>query len=144
VAAQAVGPSGRVVGVDLQPLQPPIEIENTIAFIGDFTQADVLERILAEIGGPADVLLSDAAPKLSGVRATDRAREEALLEAVEASVPRLLRRGGTLVAKLLDCPEAEAIAARLRERFASARTVRLRATRQGSTERYLLGRDFRA
>ena len=114
-----------------------------IAFIGDFTQASVLERILSELGGPADVLLSDAAPKLSGVRATDRAREEALLEAVETAVPRLLRPGGTLVAKLLDCPEADAIAARLRKRFGSARTIRLRATRQGSAERYLLGRDFR-
>ena len=143
MAAAAVGASGRVVGVDLAPIDTPLGIENAIAFIGDFTQDAVLERILLELGGPADVLLSDAAPKLSGVRATDRAREEALLEAVEASVPRLLRSGGTLVAKLLDCPEAEAIAARLGKRFGSARTVRLRATRQGSAERYLLARDFR-
>ena len=138
-----MGSSGRVVGVDLAPIEPPIGIENVIAFIGDLSQPPVIERILAELGGQADVLLSDAAPKLTGVRATDRAREEALLEALEASVLKLLRPGGALVAKLLDCPEADAVAARLRKRFASARTLRLRATRQGSTERYLLARGFR-
>ena len=52
------------------------------------------------------MLLSDAAPKLTGVRATDRAREEALLEAIEAAIPRLLAPGGSLLVKLLDCPEA--------------------------------------
>jgi 23S rRNA (uridine2552-2'-O)-methyltransferase len=143
VAARAVGPEGRVVGVDLAALEPPLDIANVFAIQGDFTEAPVLERILAELGGPADVLLSDAAPKLTGVRATDRAREEGLLEAIEAAVPRLLAPGGSLLVKLLDCPEAAGFAKRVRKRFASAREIRPAASRQGSSERYLLARGHR-
>ena len=67
----------------------------------------VLARLKEALGGrPADVLLSDAAPKLTGVRATDRAREEALLESIEALIPQLLQPGGALCLKLLEGPEA--------------------------------------
>lgn len=138
-----MGPTGRVVGVDLAAIEPPLENANTVSILGDITEVSVAQRVLDELGGSADVLLSDAAPKLTGVRATDRAREEALLEAVEALIPPLLRPGGALVLKLLDSPEVDAAVARLRRRFGSAKTVRLRATRQGSSERYLLARDLR-
>jgi 23S rRNA (uridine2552-2'-O)-methyltransferase len=141
VAAEAVGPEGRVVGVDLAELEP-LPNENVVAFSADLTEPHVAERILASLGGPAAVVLCDAAPKLTGVRATDRAREEALLEAVEALLPALLAPGGALVVKLLESPEAQAVSSRLGRRFASARSVRLRATRQGSTEKYLVARGF--
>ena len=143
VAAEAVGPEGRVVGVDLAPLEPPLEFANVFALSGDLTEAPVLEEVLAKLGGPADVLLSDAAPKLTGVRATDRAREEALLAAVEAAVPRLLAPGGALLVKLLDCPEAAGFVKRMRSRFDSAREIRPAASRHGSSERYLLARGYR-
>ena len=142
VAAAAVGAAGRVVGVDLDAIEPPLDLENVVAIRADLTEPSVAERILAELGGPADALLSDAAPKLTGVRATDRAREEALLEAIERLAARLLRPGGTLVAKLLDAPESQAFVQRLRPRFASARVTKVRATRQGSSEKYLIARDF--
>lgn len=143
IAAEAVGPTGRVVGIDVAAMDP-LPYENSIAIQGDLSEAGVAERILAALGGPADVLLSDAAPKLTGVRATDRAREEALLEAIEALVPQLLRAGGVLVAKLLDAPESQAFVARLRKRFESARVTKSRATRKGSSEKYLIARGFLA
>jgi 23S rRNA (uridine2552-2'-O)-methyltransferase len=142
VASAAVGPGGRVVGVDLGETDP-LPNENSVAFCGDFSQPAVLERILAELGRMADVVLSDAAPKLTGIRATDRAREEALLEALEAALPKLLRSGGTLVAKIFDAPEAEAVVARLRGRFASVRRTKSEATRKGSSEKYLIAKNFR-
>lgn len=141
VAAEAVGPAGRVVGVDVAEMEP-LPYENSVAIQGDLSEAAVVQRILDTLGGPADVLLSDAAPKLTGVRATDRAREEALLEAIEALVPQLLRLGGTLVAKLLDAPESQAFVARLRKRFESARITKSQATRKGSSEKYLIARSF--
>lgn len=144
VAAQAVGPRGRVVGVDLAPIEPPLTDANVIALIGDLSEPIVAARILEVLGGPADAVLSDAAPKLTGVRATDRAREEALLEALEALVPKLLRPGGSLVVKLLESPEAQAVAVRLGKRFRSAKNVRPKATREGSSEKYLLAREFLA
>jgi 23S rRNA (uridine2552-2'-O)-methyltransferase len=142
VAAERVGARGRVVGVDVAETEP-LSNSNSFAFQGDFGEVPVLERILAELGGPADVVLSDAAPKLSGVRATDRAREEALLEAVEAAVELLLRPGGTLVVKLFDGPEAEAAVARLRGRFEVVKRTKSQATRKGSSEKYLIARGFR-
>jgi 23S rRNA (uridine2552-2'-O)-methyltransferase len=142
VAAEAVGPSGRVVGIDLDPIEPALPNENVVAFQGDVSEAHVETRLLAELGGPADVVLCDAAPKLTGVRAADRAHEEALLESVGALVPRLLRAGGTFVAKLLDAPEARDFVTALRSRFASTRVTKVKATRQGSSEKYLIAKDF--
>lgn len=144
VAAGLVGPSGRVVGIDVAEIAPFPELANAIAIQGDLTQPGVASRLLDALGRPADVVLSDAAPKLTGVRATDRAREEALLEAIEALVPALLRPGGSLVLKLLEGPEAQQVADRLGRRFAARKATRLRATRQGSSEKYLIARDFRA
>src|SRR5690606_21359424 len=79
VAAGLVGPGGRVVGIDVAEIAPFPELANAIAIQGDLTQPGVASRLLDALGRPADVVLSDAAPKLTGVRATDRAREEALL-----------------------------------------------------------------
>jgi 23S rRNA (uridine2552-2'-O)-methyltransferase len=139
VAAERVGASGRVVGVDLAPIDP-LGIENVFAIQGDFTEPPVLQAVLDALGGPADIVLSDAAPKLTGLRDVDRAREESLLEAVAAALPTLLRPGGGLLCKLLDSPEADAIGRRVGQSFREARTLRPEATRKGSAERYLLAR----
>jgi 23S rRNA (uridine2552-2'-O)-methyltransferase len=143
VAAAEVGPRGQVVGVDLQAMDPPLNIANTIALCGDLGDPALRDEVLAALGGaPADVVLSDAAPKLTGVRPTDRAREEALLLAIEAVLPAVLRPGGTLLLKVLDGPEAQAAVERIRTRFATARTLKPRASRRGTSERYLLARRF--
>jgi 23S rRNA (uridine2552-2'-O)-methyltransferase len=124
-------------------IDPPLELENVFAVEGDLSNPSVFPSLLEYLGGRADVLLCDAAPKLSGVRATDRAREEALLEAVEAAIAELLRPGGMALVKLLDCPEAQAFEARIRHSFSKARRVRPGASRKGSSETYLLARDYR-
>jgi 23S rRNA (uridine2552-2'-O)-methyltransferase len=143
IAAREIGPKGRAVGVDLAAIDPPLRNENVIALVGDLSDPAISQEILGRLEGPADVVLCDAAPKLTGVRATDRAREEALLEALEARIPELLRPGGSALVKLLDCPEADQFRSRLARRFAAGRVLRPKATRKGSAERYLLLRDFR-
>ncbi len=145
VASARVGPKGRVVGVDLAAIDPPLDdLANVFAIQGDLEDAAVLGQIADQLGGAADVVLSDAAPKLTGIRDADRAREEALLEAVEAALPALLAPGGTLLVKLLECPEAAAFQKRTRSLFASAKGVKPKASRKGTTERYLLAKGFRA
>jgi 23S rRNA (uridine2552-2'-O)-methyltransferase len=143
VASQAVGPSGRVVGVDLAPVEPSLENANVVTICADLADPATGSRLREALGGAADVLLSDAAPKLTGIRVTDRVREEAVLEAVEALLPQLLRAGGDLLLKVLEGPEAQAVERRIRRSFEQARTVRPAATRRGSAERYLLGRGHR-
>jgi 23S rRNA (uridine2552-2'-O)-methyltransferase len=142
VAAEAVGREGRVVGVDIAAIDPPLENANVVTIQGDITEASVLEEISAALGGLADVCLSDAAPKLTGIRAVDRAKEEGLLESIEARIPELLRSGGSLLLKILECPEAGAIDRRIRSHFAKAKTVKAAASRKGTTERYLLATGY--
>jgi 23S rRNA (uridine2552-2'-O)-methyltransferase len=144
VAAKIVSPGGRVVGVDLAAIEPPLGLENAVALQGDLADPATCERVLAELGGrPADVLLSDAAPKLTGIRDADRAREEALLQAIEALIPKLLRPDGAMILKLLEGPEAQVIERRLRARFASASSTRPDSSRKGTSERYLVAKGFR-
>jgi len=144
VAAGLVGTQGRVVGVDLAEVDPPIEAPQVTALVGDLEDPGICERVREALGAErADVLLSDAAPKLTGVRETDRANEERLLEAIEALVPRLLEPGGDLLIKILEGPEAQQIDRRIRTLFERAKTVKLQSTRKGSTERYLVARGYR-
>ena len=142
VAAQIVGSRGLVVGVDLTAIEPALKNENVIAYCGDVSDREIVARVLVDLGGPADVLLCDAAPKLTGVRATDRAREEALLESVEALIPELIKRDGDLLLKILEGPEATRVDRRIRLMFSRAKTLKPASSRKGSSERYLLARGF--
>jgi 23S rRNA (uridine2552-2'-O)-methyltransferase len=143
VASERVGSEGRVVGVDLAAIEPPLALANVFALSGDLSEASVIAELALLAGGRCEVVLSDAAPKLTGIRATDRAREEALLEAIAAAYPRLIAPGGTLLVKLLECPEAHAFELGVRKQFQSSRVVKPKASRKGTTERYLLARGYR-
>jgi len=143
VAAGWVGPEGRVVGVDRAEVEPPIPLPQVAALVGDLEDADIADRLREELGADrADVVLSDAAPKLTGVRETDRANEERLLEAIEALLPGLLKGGGSLLIKILEGPEAQVVDRRIRESFDQTRTLKLQSTRKGSSERYLVARGY--
>lgn len=142
LAARSVGPGGRVVGIDLAELDAPFSEPHVEALVGDLEAADTGRRLVDALGGQADVVLSDAAPKLTGVRERDRAMEERLLDAIEGLLPGLLRDGGDLLIKILDGPEAQQAVKRLRERFAQAKTVKCKSTRKGSSEKYLHARGF--
>lgn len=144
MAAGLVGPDGRVVGIDLAAIDPPLELANVVAIHGDLSDPGVLAAVREALGAEhADVLLSDAAPKLTGVRDTDRAREEALLESIEGLIPALLGPGGSLVLKLLEGPEAQQIEKRIRTRFESAKRTRPEASRKGTSEQYLVAKGYR-
>lgn len=138
-----MGPTGRVVGIDQAAIDPPLELPQVTCLVGDLSEPSAAEVLREALGGPADVLLSDAAPKTTGIKATDRAREEALLEAIAALVPGLLSPGGDLLMKLLDCPEAQRITGELRPQFERAGGIGVKASRKGSKERYFLARGYR-
>lgn len=143
MAAGLVGPRGRVVGVDRAKVDPEIPLSQVTALVGDLEAADIVDRLRECLGSDrADVVLSDAAPKLTGIRETDRANEERLLEAIEALLPQLLGVGGSLLIKILESPEAQLIDRRMRASFDRAKTLKLRSTRKGSSERYLIARGY--
>jgi len=144
IAGALVGPRGRVVGVDRALVDPVIPLAQVSAIVGDLEAPEIADALRESLGAErADVVLSDAAPKLTGVRETDRANEERLLEAIEGLLPQLLTVGGSLLIKILEGPEAQTIDRRMRKSFERAKTLKLQSTRKGSSERYLIARGYR-
>ena len=141
VALDRVGPSGRVVAVDLVPIDAfagrPMDV-----VAGDIRDPDVLATVRARLGGPADVVLSDAAPKLSGVRAADEARCAELIAAVFQALDMLLKPGGRALVKIFMDSRHQETLARARKAFRHVKTTRAEASRRGSAELYVLGENF--
>lgn len=137
-AAERVGPQGRVVGVDLQALA--LELPAQVRVI----QGDVFElepQALQADGAPFDLVLSDMAPRTTGIRQADAARSAHLvLRALELAGP-LLRPGGTLLVKVFQGAELPALRAALRQVFARVSIAKPRASRSESVEVYLLGEE---
>jgi 23S rRNA (uridine2552-2'-O)-methyltransferase len=136
--AQRIGPSGRVRGVDLTPLEialPP----NAQSMAGDvFTPTSEIDAFLKDLA-PYDVVLSDMAPNTSGNRLTDQVRSAELVAGALDLAGRLLARGGTWVAKIFMSDEVPALRARVRAMFESERIIRPEGTRAHSTEVFLVG-----
>jgi 23S rRNA (uridine2552-2'-O)-methyltransferase len=142
VAAKLVGSGGRVVGVDLVPVQP-IGDPVVTCLTGDVRDPSVREEIARLSDGKVDVVVSDMAPKLTGIRATDAMRALELTElACEVAVC-LLRPKGRFLVKVFASPEADALVGTLRNSFATVKRTRPEASRSGSAELYVVALDFR-
>lgn len=142
VAAERVGPTGRVIGLDLNRVDP-LGLANAVAIIGDVHDVAVRDEVRQSLGRAADLVLADLAPKLGGIAATDSARHAALVECGVAAASEWLTSDGGLLIKLFMNEEQPALMARLRAAF---RTVKLRrppATRRGSSELYAYARGLR-
>ncbi len=135
VLAERVGPGGRVVGVDLQATEPLPDPVRILQF--DFTESGAAERIAEALDGRrAELLLCDAAPKLTGVRDVDRAVLEELWEAALHIAEECLDAAGGLVIKGFPGAPADAFRKRLRARFGRVSEVRPEAKRATSKEFY--------
>ena len=141
VAAEIVGPSGRIVGVDAAAIEP-LPVSHVTVLRDDVTDPACGSRLLAVLERNADIVLSDLAPKLTGIGPRDAAQSERLAEATRRITSEVLRPGGTLVTKTLGGPEGEAARAELRKTFGNVRQLGLASTRKGSSELYLVATDF--
>lgn len=142
VAAQLTGRSGFVLGIDLVAIEPLAETWVT-CLRGDVRQAAVQEDILRLCGGRVGVLLSDMAPKLTGVRASDEARMEELVESTLVVARRILKPGGRLLMKVFAGPDTRPILTALRAIFREVKMTRPESSRSGSAEMYVVGLGFR-
>jgi 23S rRNA (uridine2552-2'-O)-methyltransferase len=137
-AVKAVGPHGKVVGVDRLPLPAPVAGAHVI--LADiYTLSD--EELLCGLAA-YDVVLSDMAPDTTGIRATDQARSANLVEEALARSERLLAPLGAFVAKVFQSPEVERLRKRMGQRFKEVKLLKPEASRQQSTELYLVGKNF--
>jgi len=138
VAAEKVGPGGRVIALDVLEMAPV----TGVTFIqGDFTTEPTLAALERELGGVAvDVVLSDMAPNVSGIAATDQARSLALCELAVAFALEHLKSGGALLMKCFQGAGFPELLAQMRREFATVASRKPDASRDRSSEMYLLAR----
>jgi 23S rRNA (uridine2552-2'-O)-methyltransferase len=141
ILARATGPSGLVAGVDLEESKPPAA--NVLTIAGDIREAVTVRSVIEKLGGPADLVTSDLAPKLSGIAERDDSRMRELIESAIWFAERTLKQDGAMVAKLFMGREFEAILDEFRGRFRNVEVTRTKATRPGSSELYIIARGFR-
>jgi len=145
ILVQAVGADGRVVGrvvgVDLAPVKNPPA--GAITIVGDILDASVAARVASELGGRANLVTSDLAPKLTGISARDEARSRELIDAALSFAIAILAPGGAMVAKLFMGAEFKQVVDTFKRHFVNVDVTRTKASRPGSSELYIVARDFR-
>ena len=141
VACERVGPRGRVVALDKEPMAPIPGVEFVA---GDFLDAAVLDRLLNVLGGREPrVVISDMAPNLSGMNAMDQPRALWLAECVLDLCRRVLAPGGDLLVKVFQGEGFDDFVASVRHSFAKLYVRKPSASRGRSREVYLLARSYR-
>ena len=141
-AAQKLGARGKVVAVDLLAMEALTGVHCIEADAGDpQVRTDLAELLGADRGG-ADLVMSDMAPNLSGVRVRDEAQGEYLGEVVVDVVDEVLKPGGSVVAKAFHGRGFETLRQALRERFSKVAVRKPSASRSRSAEIYLVGKGY--
>ena len=133
-------PVGRVVGVDLQVVDP---IPGAEIHQLDFLDDGADDQVKAWLGGPADVVMSDMAASSSGHKGTDHLRIVALVEAAAQLAFDVLEPGGTFVAKVLAGGAEAEMQAMLKRNFDKVANVKPPASRSDSSEKFVVATGFR-
>jgi 23S rRNA (uridine2552-2'-O)-methyltransferase len=141
VAAGAVGPTGRVLALDVLDMPG---LAGVTVLRGDFEDAETLNALERLLGGmPVDLVISDMAPNISGIASADQVRSMALAElALEFAAKHLKPRGNFLV-KTFQGTGFDAFLRAMRSRFTQVLVRKPEASRSRSREVYLLGRGLR-
>jgi len=136
VASELVGEGGTVVGVDLQRID---SIDGVETIRGDMTEDETRERIVESVG-EADVVVSDMAPNMTGEYSLDHARSVYLARTAFETALELLAPGGDFVAKVFEGPDTDGLRADIDEEFEYVRTIHPDASRDASSELYMVAK----
>ena len=129
--------NGTIIGLDILPMEP---IEGVTYLQGDFREAEVLAQLEDTLQGrPVDVVVSDMAPNLSGIASTDAARITHLVELAVDFASAHLRPEGALVVKLFHGAGYSELVQLFRETFRLVKPVKPKASRDKSSETFLVG-----
>ncbi|HEY5897093.1 MAG TPA: RlmE family RNA methyltransferase [Burkholderiales bacterium] len=137
VAAAKVGPSGKVIAVDLLDVAP---ISGVTVLKGDFREAKLIEALE---GREADVILSDVLPNLSGIPNVDQARAAELTFSALDFCQRALKSDGVFVLKAFQGERFDEVLQRLKHDFAKVNVRKPQASRGESKETYVIARNKR-
>ena len=140
VAMKEVGSSGKVIGVDLKPVTP---VAGATILQGSIENPNVLSKIAEILDCKADVILSDMAPNVSGVWDIDHARQISLSTIALGFARQVLRVGGSSVFKIFEGEMLKEFKSELRNSFGRVLLSKPSASRQESSELYIVCLDFK-
>jgi 23S rRNA (uridine2552-2'-O)-methyltransferase len=130
--------NGRVLGIDLNQIA---NLEGVETIVGDLNDPDILAEVKSQLE-VVSVVVCDAAPKLSGHKAYDQARIIELNEQALMFACKVLKQGGNFVVKSFQGTDFPELYAMTKEHFYSVKTMVTRSTRKGSTELYIVAKNF--
>jgi 23S rRNA (uridine2552-2'-O)-methyltransferase len=140
VASKRVGPTGRVIALDLLEIA---QVPGVTVICGDFGEhATLLALAQALEGSPVDLVLSDMAPNISGIASADQARAVGLAELAIDFASKHLKPHGNLLVKTFHGAGYEELVETLRRTFLQVYTRKPEASRSRSSEVYLLGKGL--
>ncbi|OLD55266.1 hypothetical protein AUI46_05085 [archaeon 13_1_40CM_2_52_13] len=143
VARETVGPEGLVLGIDLKEIQP-LHSPNVKLLKMDVYAEDTPDRIIAELGGPANAVLSDLAPSIIGAWDVDHARQVDLARRALEIAEKVLDYRGNVLIKLFEGPERKKLQDDAALFFERSRLLKPKASRPEASEIYFLGLGFKA
>jgi len=143
VAREVVGPEGLVLGIDIKQIAP-LPAGNIRLLEVDVYAEGIADRIIAELNGPADTVLSDLAPSIIGAWDVDHARQVDLARRALEIAEKVLDHKGNALIKLFHGPEMKKVQYDAALLFEKSRLLKPKASRPESSEIYFLGLGFKA
>ena len=141
VVRQFVGVKGKVVALDILPMDQLAQVDFVL---GDFQEESVLNELLSVVNNePIDLVISDMAPNITGVKAVDQPKSIYLLELAMDLASQVLTPGGTLLMKVFQGEGFQPLLAELRKSYQKVITRKPDASRARSSEVYLLAKGFK-
>ena len=140
VVTKEVGHAGKVVGIDLKPVE---SVAGATVLKGSIEDVDMFEKIVGILGSKADVILSDLAPNVSGLWDIDHARQISLSATALGFARRVLRVGGSAVFKVFEGDLLNEFRVDLKTSFGRVLLNKPSASRQESSELYIVCLDFK-
>ncbi len=137
-----VGSRGFVLGVDLKPIHP-IDQSNVRTFIGDVTDPQMVEQIRELLPRPADAVISDVSPSVSGVWELDHARQIDFARQSLRIATSVLRPKGNFFVKVFQGDMLNDFVREVKRHFAFVKLIKPKASRARSAELYVLGMSLR-
>lgn len=137
-AAKKIGDKGRILGIDLTEIT--VKVPNASFLVGDINQVDI-SQTANELGLPVpfDVVLSDMAPKTTGIRITDQARSLELCQMALISAAKYLKPGGAFVTKFFHSDDFKSFQNDVKKQFKRVEIVKPESTRSISKEIFFVG-----
>jgi len=141
VARQTVGETGRVIGIDIEPITA-LPYKNVITIRSDISEDSNIVSLLEDVKGGVNAVLSDVSPNISGAWSTDHARQIYLARKSLEIAKKILSRKGSFFVKLFHGPELKEFEKDAKTCFRNVRFVKPKASKAKSSEIYLLATGF--